>query len=72
MPFGLFGPHIGDGGFSLDPQELRMSTFTSVMLPVSGTWITRHNLYGDWTVEVRLVRDGKEIGRTRRVFYIGL
>lgn len=34
--------------------------FTSVRLPVSGTWITQHNLYGTWTIEISLKR-GREI-----------
>ena len=72
QPFSLLTSRRGTFGLDLDARALRAATFTSVMLPVSGTWITRHNLYGDWTVEVRLVRDGKEIGRGSRVFYIGL
>ena len=58
-----------DGPAVFNPRRM---IFTSVTLPVSGTWITGHNLYGDWQVEVRAVRDGAEIGRQFREFYIGL
>jgi hypothetical protein len=32
--------------------QLSRLVFTTLKLPVSGTWITQHNLYGTWAVEV--------------------
>ncbi len=46
---------------TIDPS---VAVFTPVSLPVSGTWITQHNLYGDWSVEVAL-RRGRKIFATR-------
>jgi len=41
--------------FALQPYneaQLSRMFFTTLKLPVSGTWITQHNLYGAWAVEV--------------------
>ncbi|GEM_PF-5448221 len=46
--------------------------YTEVLLPVSGTWITRHNLYGEWKVEIEAVRDGEVLASTTQSFTIGL
>lgn len=54
---------------NFDPRRTSLATVT---LPVSGTWITGHNLYGDWRVEVSARRDGVELGRESEEFYIGL
>ncbi len=52
--------------------DLRQQVFTSVILPVSGTWITKHNLYGTWVVEVSLVRDGEVLTTAQKTFDIGI
>ncbi len=43
-------------------------SFSQVMLPVSGTWITQHNLYGTWTVEVKLIRGDDVLGTATTTF----
>lgn len=58
------------------PPQAEMSgveslALTSVMLPVSGTWITKHNLYGTWTVEVSLVRGGTTFATSSTTFTLG-
>jgi len=45
--------------------------FTNVILPVSGTWITKHNLYGTWTAEVSLVRNGEVFATAQTSFELG-
>ncbi len=52
--------------------ERRGPVYTEVLLPVSGTWITRHNLYGEWKVEIQAVRDGEVLAETVESFTIGL
>lgn len=46
----------------------RDAAITKEVLPVSGSWVTRHGLYGTWTAEVSLVRDGKVLATTTTTF----
>ncbi len=41
----------------------RYMAYTQVPLPVAGTWITQHNLFGAWTITVDATRDGKTLGQ---------
>ncbi len=52
--------------------EARHAAFTSEVLPVSGTWITKHNLYGTWTVDVSLVRGGQTVATGSTQFELGI
>jgi hypothetical protein len=51
-------------------QNLREATFVSSRLPVSGTWITQHNLYGKWTAIVTMERGGKAIASETTSFQL--
>ncbi|MBP7146085.1 MAG: hypothetical protein KBD01_00960 [Acidobacteria bacterium] len=57
---------------TLTGKEARDATYTRVVLPVSGTWITQHNLYGKWTVEVSMVQNGDTVATANTTFTIGL
>ncbi len=57
-------------GVELPPRLARQSVFTTVTIPVSGTWITKHNLYGEWVVEIALERDGRVLANTSATFEI--
>lgn len=50
--------------------QRRNATYTAVRLPVSGTWITKHNLYGKWKVEVETWKDGKLVSRGGTSFVV--
>jgi hypothetical protein len=43
----------------------RYTAYTQVPLPVAGTWITQHNLFGNWTVVVDASRDGQPLGQAQ-------
>jgi hypothetical protein len=45
-------------------------TFVTTVLPCSGTWITQHGLYGTWTVQAIIRRDGKDIEMSETTFDI--
>ncbi len=51
----------------VDPRH---ASFTTIVLPVSGTFITKHALYGTWTVEVALVRGRETVATTSTTFEI--
>ncbi|RMG45741.1 MAG: hypothetical protein D6718_06645 [Acidobacteria bacterium] len=57
---------------TLSRAAARNATYTSEILPVSGTWITKHNLYGTWKVEVALVRDGVTVSTGSTTFELGI
>lgn len=47
-----------------NPGQAKLSpakyvAYTQLPLPVAGTWITQHNLFGLWNVKVEAVRDGQ-------------
>jgi hypothetical protein len=52
----------GKGG---KPSATRYTAYAQVPLPVAGTWITQHNLFGTWTVVVDATRDGKPLGQAQ-------
>lgn len=39
-------------GNTLTERQLRNAVFAAIPLPVSGTWVTGHGLYGEWTVRI--------------------
>jgi hypothetical protein len=49
-------------------QARRNASFVQIMLPVSGTWITQHNLYGRWAVELETVVAGEVTSTVRKEF----
>ena len=57
---------------TLTGKQAKNATYTRVVLPVSGTWITQHNLYGKWTVEVSMVQNGDTVSTAHTTFTIGL
>ena len=44
--------------------------YVAVPLPVSGTWITKHNLYGEWTVAITLKRGRTVLAEQNQTFEI--
>ncbi|UCF68258.1 MAG: hypothetical protein JSV80_02850 [Acidobacteriota bacterium] len=52
--------------------QARHATYTSVVLPVSGTWITKHNLYGVWKAEISAVRGGETFSSGETTFELGI
>lgn len=57
-------------GTPLTADTQREATYTTEILPVSGTWITQHGLYGTWTAEMIMERGGRELARTRTTFQL--
>jgi hypothetical protein len=61
----LFAP---DGAlyqrFSKEFTSPTSSTTTETWVPVSGTWITQHSLFGTWRVEVYLDADSTPVATT--------
>ncbi|GEM_PF-6156195 len=55
---------------TLRKKQKKNATFTKVRLPVSGTWITKHNLYGTWKVEVETWQDGKLVSSKTTRFVV--
>ncbi len=51
-------------------KRKKNATFTTVRLPVSGTWVTKHNLYGTWKVEVETWQNGKLVSSSGTSFVI--
>ncbi len=56
------------GASRIPAAVMRDATYTSEPLAVSGTWITRHNLYGEWRAEVTMERDGQVVSKTTTTF----
>ncbi|GEM_PF-3962989 len=52
-------------------MQRRHATYTKVTLPVSGTWITQHNLYGIWQVETLIVKDDEVVSSSQTTFELG-
>ena len=50
--------------------QMREAVYTKDLLPVAGTWITSHNLYGEWIVTIELVRDNAVVASTSSAFRI--
>lgn len=57
---------------TLSSIQMREATFTTEFQPVKGTMITKSNLYGEWKVEVMMVRDGKVLAKRTTTFQIDL
>ena len=47
------------------PQD---PSYVRTVLPVTGTWITKHGLYGTWTVQAIIRQDGKDIEMSETTF----
>lgn len=54
----------------LNKRQMREGSFTQIKLPVSGTWITGHGLYGAWKVEIVAMQDGVAVSRRTSSFTI--
>ncbi len=55
---------------SLTPRQMKNAAFVAVPLPVSGTWVTGHGLYGTWQVEISAVKAGKVLSSSATSFRI--
>jgi hypothetical protein len=48
----------------LKKQQLRNVSIVTIPLPVSGTWITGHSLYGTWQIEIAAMQEGRAVSST--------
>ena len=54
----------------LTSRQLKNAALVSIPLPVSGTWVTSHGLYGTWQVEISAMKDGKVLSSNATSFTI--
>lgn len=55
---------------TVSEAQMREAVYTTHSFPVSGTWITKHNLYGGWSVTVEVVRDNRVVATATSKFEI--